>query len=429
MPTNLTKRQLIIIGGIGALVVVVVAAIFLNLRPKPNNAAAVKLTVWGTEDEKVVGSLMSAYPYATVKYVHVDQANYESQLLSALAAGAGPDVFEIGDHDLMKWRGVLAPLPTSSIQFSPLQLSQYFPDVVTQDFVLDGGIYGVPLSIDTLAMIYNKDLFNAAQIAVPPATWTQFDNNIASLRALNAQGQLTRAAAAIGGSRASVPNAADIISLLMLQNGTNMLNDNGTTASFASAVDGGKGPAAFNFYLQFANAASPYYTWSDGMGDALTNFIAGKTAIIFGYAADLATIKAKAPFLNIGVAAMPQADGATVAVNYPRYQGFVVAKASPQQAAAWGFILYLTVSSGDGKAYQAATGLPPALRTDIGAYRDDPVLSVYSSQILTAKSWREPDDAKVAAAFDAAIKNVLTGAEDPSRALSEAETAVSQMIK
>ena len=31
--------------------------------------------------------------------------------------------------------------------------------------------HALPLSIDTLAMIYNKDLFNTAGIATVPATW------------------------------------------------------------------------------------------------------------------------------------------------------------------------------------------------------------------------------------------------------------------
>jgi multiple sugar transport system substrate-binding protein len=426
MPLKISQKQVVIIGaGIG-LVLVILILVFFNARQKANTTPPAKLTVWGTEDTASLGNLVIAYPYAQAHYVQVDPANYEAQLLSALAAGVGPDVFEISNRALPKWKSVLVPLqPPLSAQFGALQLAQYFPDVVAQDFVSDGQIYGLPLSVDTLALIYNKDLFNSAGIAIPPTTWDDFDADIARLRALNSQGQLTQAGAAIGGSTASIPNAADLLSLLMLQNGAEMTDNLFTSAKFAGSD--GTGLTAFNFYLQFANAASPYYTWNDAMGDATASFVAGKTAILFGYQSDLANIKAKAPFLNIGIALMPQAKGASVAVNYPKYNGFVAAKAG-QSVDAWNFILYLTVSSGDGKIYQGATGQPPALRNDIQSDMNDPNLSVFALQALTAKSWYEADPVKIDAIFGAAIRNVLDGAEDATKALKEAEVAVDQLM-
>jgi len=418
---------MIIIGAGIALAVVVFVLLFFNLRPSPNNTAAqAKLKIWGTEDAGILVPIVSGYPYAQAGYTRIDPANYETELLSALAAGTGPDVFEIGNRQLPKWKSVLIPLPTSSAQqFGPLQLAQIFPDIVAQDFVSNGQIYALPLSIDTLAMLYNKDLFNSAGIAIPPATWDDFDADVERLRIVNAQGQITKYAAAIGGSLMTIPNAADILSLLMLQNGTQMIDDAFTSAKFASA--GNRGLAAFNFYLQFANAASPYYTWDDGSGNSLDSFIAGKTAVIFAYQADLAEIKAKAPFVNVGIAPVPQAKGGSVSVNYPKYNGFAVAKAG-QTAAAWNLILYLTTTPAIEKMYVSGTGQPPAQRVEIQARMNDPALSVFAAQALTAKSWYEPDDAKIDGIFSVAIQNVLRGTEDPARALKEAETAVSQLM-
>jgi ABC-type glycerol-3-phosphate transport system substrate-binding protein len=417
MPAQLSKKQLVMIGAGAVLAIFLFVIIFLNLRPKPNNAAAIKLTVWGTESSSEFAPIAVGYPYATVSYVQVDPATYATKLLSALAAGTGPDVFEISNRELPKWQSVITPLPAAYAQsFGQLQLSQDFPDVVAQDFVSNGQIYGLPLSIDTLAMIYNKDLFNSANIAIPPKTWGDFDTDVTKLRMVNDQGQITQAAAALGGSETTIPNATDLVALLMLQNGTTMTN-------FADPE--GPGLDAFNFYLQFANAASPYYTWNEGMQDAFDSFANGQTAIVFGYESDLAAIKAKAPFLNIGIAPMPQADGASVAVNYPKYNGFVAAKAG-QVSAAWSFILYLTTSDAIGNMYTAATGAPPALRTQIQADVNDPNLSVFASQVLTAKSWYEADDNQVDNVFNMAIKNVLDGADTSVKALSQAQAAINQ---
>ncbi len=429
--------------GVVALILIIGAAVFLNLRPRPTNGPPVTLNVWGMEPSAAFIALMSAYPYATVKYTQVDPENYGSLVLGALAAGTGPDVFEIGNRALPRWQSVLAPLTiasSSSSGFGPLQISQLYPDIVSQDWISGAGagasaeaaggagqIYGLPLSIDTLVMAYNKDLLNAANIAVPPTNWNDFDADVAKLRAVNGSGQITQAAAAIGGADDTVPHAADILALLMLQNGTQMTDANRSSAAFASQVGGAPGPSAFNFYLQFANAASPYYTWSSALGPAFDSFAAGKTAIIFVYQSDLATLKAKAPFLNYALAPIPQAKGATVPVNYANYRGFVASKAG-QQAAAWNFILYEAAQDG-AKSYLTQTGQPPALRTDIAASLNDVNLSVFASQELTAKSWYEADDKKAEAALGTAIKNVLNGAETATRALTEAETAVTQLMR
>lgn len=425
---KLSQKQAVILVGSIVVIIVVVAVFFLSIRPHGSTAVTGKLTVWGVEDKKSFIPVIASYPYALVTYTQIDPANYDDQVLSALAAGTGPDVFEIGDHALARWQSTLAPMPaTLSAQYGALWLANTFPDVVSEDFVSNGKIYGLPFSIDTLAMFYNKDLFNSAGIAAPPKTWDDFEADVLKLRNVSAQGELSQAGAAIGGSETSIPDAPDILQLLMLQNGTAMLNDNQTSAAFASG-SGGAGASAFNFYLQFANAASPYYTWNDSMGNAADVFAAGKTAIMFGYQSDLAAIEQKAPFLNVGVALMPQPAGASVAINYPSYEGFVASKAG-QTSLAWNFILSLTGSDADEKLYVSATGKPPAMRTEIMAHQNDPNLSVFAAQALTAKSWPDPSDAKVDAILNTAIVNVLNGSDDSTSALNQAESSVSALIQ
>ena len=106
-------------------------------------------------------------------------------------------------------------------------------------------------------MIYNKDLFNTAGIATVPTTWEGLQADLPSLRVTNAQGQITQAALALGGSETSIYNAPDIIFLLMMQNGAQMTSAGGSSVTFASGTNGSdaSGINAFNYYLQFANAA------------------------------------------------------------------------------------------------------------------------------------------------------------------------------
>jgi hypothetical protein len=254
--------------------------------------------------------------------------------------------------------------------------------------------------------------------------------DIPKLRVLNAQGQITQAAVALGGSETSIENAPDLIFLLMLQNGTQMTSNDGGGATFNETSQSGStnpGLAAFNFYLQFANSASPYYTWNDGMGDALQSFIQGKTAIMFDYASAKADIVQKAPFLNFGIAETPQPANATVDVSYPKYEGLGVSK-SGQVAAAWQFILYLTTNTNGEKIYVGDTGEPPASRSFIAANLNDPNYGAFAAQALTARSWYEVDDTQIDAIMNTAIQSVLNGSNDSMRALGVAQDSVTSLM-
>ncbi len=428
MPTKLTQKQIIILGGGVLVVILLVTVIFLSIRKPSSVNQNATLTIWGTDDQRAFSDMLtpitSSQSGPKIQYVQMDPGTYSQQVLSALAAGTGPDIFEIGNRDLPQWQNVLMPLPPQfAKQFNIVALESTFPSVVEQDFVSGGQIYGLPLSIDTLAMIYNKDLFDSAGIAFPPKTWDEFQKDVASLRSVTPQGDITRAGAAVGGSMKSIPNVADILSLLMLQNGTQMTKSDLSSVTFASGGDQGPGLAAFNFYLQFSNPASPYYTWKDSMGDALTNFIQGKTAVVFDYKSALANIKAKAPFLNFGVAPMPQPSGATVIINYPRYRGLVVTRQT-NFIPAWNLVLQLTTVPANGSIYTTETGSPPALRSAIQDAISDPAMSVFAAQALTARSWYEKDPAKTDQSLSNAVENVLNGSADASRALNQAQSAV-----
>jgi multiple sugar transport system substrate-binding protein len=434
MPKNFTQKQIMIMGGAALVVIIALFVVILNLRTKSTSQQSVTLNIWGTDSEKAFGDLANTLngPGSTgaqIKYTQIDSADYQSKLLSALAAGTGPDIFEIGNHDLGEWQNVIAPVPaTLATTFNEVTLQNDFPTVVDQDFVSNGQIYALPLSIDTLAMIYNKDLFDTAGIATVPKTWEGLQSDLAQLRVVNAQGQITQSAAALGGSEASIADAPDIVFLLMLQNGTQMTSSDGSSVIFAGS-NGSTTPglAAFNYYLQFADATSPYYTWNDAQGNDIDSFAQGKTAVIFDYSSALATIKTKAPFLNYGVAAMPQPANATVAVNYAKYNGLAVAKYSTNSAAAWNFIIGLTTSAADEKIYTDDMASPPALRTSIAADLTDPTMSVFAQQALTARSWHESNSTQIDSIMNTAILNVLNGAADSTTALSQAQEAMNSI--
>jgi len=97
----------------------------------------------------------------------------------------------------------------------------------------------------------------------------------------------------------------------MMQNGTRWQTGRAKQWIFSASLEkSGKGISAFDFYLGFSSPQSGVYTWSDSLQNAREEFLSGDVAMIFDYARELAGLEQKAPFLRIGIAQMPQPEGA-----------------------------------------------------------------------------------------------------------------------
>lgn len=425
-----TEKQILIILGGAAFLIILIVIVFFNLRSS-SNTQPVKLTVWGIEDgapfAKIAESYKKLHSNVDIAYAKIDENNYENTLVEALAAGRGPDIFIMENRALPRSKDRLTPVAPA--QFGLLRLRSLFPTVVEQDFVSGGQIYALPLYIDTMAMLCNKDIFDQAGVVFPPKTWNEFQGLISQLRKIGSNGQIERAAAAIGGSGDTVDSGADLIHLLMLQNGAQMVSPDFNYATFNTGGIENWGLNAFNFYLQFANVGSPYYTWNDGQPNSIDSFAAGNTAIIFDYHSVLNSIKKKSPFLNVCAAPMPQPESNSPARSYARYNGLAVSQQSRSAGWAWDFVIYLTTSPNNEKIYLEAADMPPALLSMIQEKLNDPNMSVFARQALTARSWYQVDDLKIRDIFDQAIKNVLIGRASSRDALSQSQDQISQLMR
>ncbi|TRZ64657.1 MAG: extracellular solute-binding protein [Spirochaetia bacterium] len=434
---QLSRNQIIILGGIG-LVILFFVLVFLGVIPglKPSGSSGwsfgsgggvdqTKLSFWGTAEADSSNSIQRAIEEysktnasAQINYRHFDNAEiYEKTLLNALATGQGPDIFMFRSGWLAKHYGKAAPAP------EPLNLNyiqQAFPDVIRHDFSIENSVYALPLYIDTLALIYNKDIFNAKSIALVPKTWTEFESLTPQLRELNILNQITKPAAAIGGSGKSINTASDLLSLLMLQTGSQMVDSQGQV-NF-----GQSGLSAFNFYIQFANPSSGYYTWNDNIGNSIDLFSQGDLAVIFNYQSSIVLIKEKNPYLNLGVGAMPQSN-LDQPVNYSDYWGLAVSRQSKNQILAWNFVAAVTADPKISDIYLQTSGKPPALRSLIDKYKNDSNLGVFAKQALTAKSWSKPDSENVKQIFSNMIEYVLNGKLSSDRALEQAKNQVNAL--
>ncbi len=427
-----TKTQIIIVGVIGLVILVVLLVVFGVLPGLKEEDARAKirtnLEFWGVFDnaevyKTAIASFNSVYPLVTVDYRRFgDAEDYERTLLDALAAGKGPDIFMLRSRALPRDINKVVAVPAA--KFSILGLRNLFPQVVEQDFTSNGAIYALPLSIDTLALYYNQERFDAAAIVSPPVTWEEFDGLIPKLLKKDENGNITRAAAAIGGSMDSIAVAPDLLSLFMLQADVKMVADNFSRAEFATPA----GEEVLSSYVAFSDPESSVYAWNDSLGDSVDAFAERRASMMFGYASAANRLLAKNPFLNFAVAPVPQPAEAERVISYPDYWGYAVSRQSKKQNLSWDFILTLTTVKNNAKSFVETTGRPPALRSLIDEKTNDPALSVFAKQALTARSWAQADPAGVSAAFDEAIKSVVSGSATVRAALDKAEREVTNLM-
>jgi multiple sugar transport system substrate-binding protein len=395
----------------------------------------VELEFWGVFDDSdiyqpLIDEFNQEFSHITINYYKKNYQTYEKDLLEAMASGRGPDIFMMHHTWLPRYENKIWAAPSDLITLKEVQ--DNFVDVVYQDFVKDGYITALPLSVDTLALYYNKDIFNTVGIPQPPQTWEEFLTDVERITLKDDRGNIIRAGAALGTAR-NVNRSTDILALLMLQSGTQMVNSEKTSAAFNQAVTlEGKsfypGQRALEFYTDFANPLKSVYTWNTRMHYSIDAFYEGKTAMMFNYSYHLPTIRAKSPYLNFGVAPMPQIKASTKDVNYANYWGLTVSINSEAPNEAWQFITWLTQKE-NAQQYLEIAGKPTARRDLINWQKDDPDLGVFAEQTLSAHSWYQVDNSTIEQYLADMIESVVLGEATISEAIDKAVNKITLLMK
>ena len=437
-----------------------------GVQAPPAASKPVTLNYWRVLDnsdafDEIIAGYRALHPNVTINYRKLRLEEYERELLNALAEDRGPDIISLHNTWIHSYQSKLLPAPANvklafrevqGVQktqvwvektlpvISPSQVKNQFVDQVGRDVVIKGvgsdpklglvdQLYGLPLSLDTMVLYYNKDVLNASGIPTPAQDWAEFQDHVKRMTRYD-QGKLVKPAAGIGTSR-NVERSFDILSLLMMQNGAVMTDANGLPTFHRMPVNLEREitPAveALIFYTDYANPSKEVFTWDDAQPNSYDAFIAGKTGYFFGYAYHLPRIRSQAPKLNFGVTGIPQIDPAAK-VNYANYWVESVSKKTAYPELAWDFVQF-AANAERAKTYLAKTAKPTALRSLVNEQLNDPDLGVFAAQVLTAKSWYQGINiAASEAAFNEMIDSTLQGAE-PERAVNLAAQTVSQTVR
>jgi len=462
-----------------ALIVTIGAVLFTSGCTSATSTAGAKdaykpvtLTVWRAWDDadafsQLIADYRKLHPNVSIEYRKFRFEEYEKALLQALAEDRGPDIFSLHNTWMRKYEPLLidlpdtTKLPTKTVQgtvkkeeiysfvtnnsFTPAQVRKNFLEVVSGDVIwkknvgtdkapkMAERVWGLPLSMDTLVLYYNKDLLNNAGIISPATNWVDFAAQVRQLTKVDAASQNILVSGAALGTANNITRDFDILSLLMMQNLAPMLDENGY-ASFnkrpPEVAEGVPALGALSYYTQFAAPLFESYSWNENMPESLDAFINGQTAYFFGYNYHKATIAGRAPKLRYDVAPVPQV-GESQKVNYANYWVESVSKKTKNKDYAWDFLQFMAKEENVVK-FLETTKKPTALRSVkvINSQMQDEFLDVFAEQLLTAKSWYKGMNATEAeTVFGDMINAVNKGEFEPEDAIKQAVERINQSIK
>jgi ABC-type glycerol-3-phosphate transport system substrate-binding protein len=418
------------------------------------------------DDEDVMRPLIQQYqsenPNVTITYRKFeDPQEYENLIVNELAEGEGPDIFSVPNYWFLRNVKKLSPIPSDMA--TPEQIESTFVSVAYNDLVLtdpnDGirKVFGIPLTVDTLALYYNRSAYEdkIPERGRPPQTWTELEEDVFKLTKADNSFERFEVAGISMGRSDNISRAIDILFLLMIQYGTDFYNENVSKAQFAnqrsvSATGVSLTPAveALDLYTSYALPANKNYSWNNYIANAnsaekeLETFARGKVVIIFGYSYLYEQIVAKINELknqgvktidvqDIRTAPAPQVTDPDVSTEkrdaYARYYAETVSRTSAHPREAWDFILFMS-NKENLEYYNEKTHRPTSRRDMIEDQKQDPIYGVYAEQIGYAESFPIYDYEEYAKAFGDAIDSVLLATVSVKDAVSNVEDKINALL-
>lgn len=438
---------------------------------KQGNFAAVRelkepitLKYWRVFDgpdsfQEIINSYRQMHPNVNIEYRKLRYDEYEQALLEAWAEDRGPDIFAIHNTWINKYQSKILPMPeslklpyvvkrkkrTGEIEkadyrqiktWTPIDIRNKFAEVVYRDVIRGQQVMALPLSVDSLALFYNRTMLDNAQITKVPTTWLEIKDAVKKLTLQDEAGNIVQSGIALGTGK-NINRAMDILSLLMIQNGTQMMDASRHRATFAEPNPYSKdksyrpGMEAVRFYIDFALPSKEVYNWNEEMPEASQAFIQGKLAMMLGYAYQLPLIRTQGQKLNLGVSGAPHinADGTDALgkkINFASYWVETVAKKTDHADYAWDFLMFAT-NDDQAIKYLSKTKKPTALRSLVNQQLNDYEIKPFADQVLTAKSWyqgRNPQAAEEV--FQEMISAVVEGKNTVEEAVNFAAQKMNQ---
>lgn len=362
-----------------------------------------------------------------IKVLHNSDIPYDDfrdKIATSVPAGVGPDVATLFYGWQVAWidAGYIVPLP-----------EEYFPtDMVNNEFspmvqasFFDGKLYTLPTAVRTLALLYNKDLMEAAGLdpESPPTTLTELEEQAVQCTQKDADGNYE-----IQGFVVEMDGQSHhwFREVLLRQFGQDPYSADNTEVLWNA---GDAGYAAWQELLKFETELQ---TGDDDLFDGGTQaFLNSKACFHIDGSFRLGSIANNAPDLNFGVVELPEHNGVKSTFGSYWTHGITTkAAADPARLeASIKFLQFITSPEAGALWVQIVGELPAQLEAandpDLVA---DEKLGAFAAGLPYAHATFFVNESDNRQALIDAYDMVLLSGEDPNVALDIAVETVQEML-
>ncbi len=362
----------------------------LAFTPHLHAAEAGKLLIWVNGDKAYkgiakVGAEFTAKTGIPVTVEHPDDAPAKFQQLAA--SGKGPDIFLWAHDRIGEWMasGLIAPIQPGKLMRSSID------PMAWSAFTVGGKTWGYPLSMEAVALIYNKDL-----VASPPAN---FEDVLLLDKKLSSQNKKA-IAWDYSNTYFSWP--------LLAANGAYAFGhwDSGHYDKANTGVANAGAITGVNTIVKLIAADALPKTAN--YGEMEKGFAEGRVAMMIN--GPWAWENARKAKINFGVAVIPDVAG-KAAAPFVGVQGAMIVKSSPNKIQATNFLENHLLTVPGLKEMNADVPLGvPANRSYYAELKRDPLILATMQSVQNGQPMpNNPEMGKFWAAMKTALENITQG--------------------
>jgi len=404
------------------------AAVFASGTQEPAGTAQqpVSIVYWQYFYEskvQVVDQLIQKFqadnPNIKVEQVTFPYENYNQKVASSLPAGTGPDVINLfyGWLPLYVKSGYLQPLSPSD--FSPDSFKSGFFPFVAESVQFDGKYYSVPTAVRTLALLWNRKLFQDAGLdpGKAPQDLDELTATAKKLSKFDGQGNLVQAGLAMQPTGQGHNWLRDV---LIRQFGGTPYSPDGRKVTYNTP----EGVAALTWYTDRITKDKVGYP--NFATDDVTAFKSQKAAMNIDGSFRIATLNAVKD-LDWAVAELPSYHG--IRSNYASFwtHGITAGVKGARLAASVKFLKYIT-SPEAMDLWLAKVGELPANPGFAAKQKDTPFVGVFLKGLDYAHGTTFVDEAGQRTVFVDMVDQVVLKRTAPADALKEAAAKEQKLI-
>ncbi len=332
------------------------------------------INVWamGAEGDALsdfVADFEAANPDAKVTVTAVPWASAHDKIQTAIAAGNGPDVLQVGTTWMADFGDAFATVPSN------LDTSGIFSGSLDTASV-GGSTVGVPWYVDTRVIYYRTDIAEKAGWTTAPTTWDELYNMAQDMQKVDGVDY---------GIRLSASGTDAYLNTLWAawSNGASLTNDDGTEWT----LDTDAMKEAFTYTSSFFTNGIANVNVDPTAGDQVTNFVDGTTPMFIDGPSLAAQLNDQggADFTDkYATAVLPTKVSST---SFVGGSNLAVLEDSKNADSAWKLVQWLTQPEVQVNWYKATTDLPSVQSAwDDEALSGDAKLAAFGEQLNSTQA-------------------------------------------